>query len=81
MSLFEKIFGSYSAKELARIEPIKQKVLDLDEEYQGLSDESLKHKTIEFRERLEKGDVTRTKQNEEEATYCSMLTKKDGEIN
>ena len=32
-------------------------------------------------ERLEKGDVTRTKQNEEEATYCSMLSKKDGEIN
>ena len=56
MSLFEKIFGSYSKKELSRIEPIKQRVLDLDEEYQGLSDESLKHKTIEFRERLEKGE-------------------------
>ena len=56
MSLFDKIFGSYSAKELARIEPIKQKVLDLDEEYQGLSDESLKHKTVEFRERLANGE-------------------------
>ena len=56
MSLFDKIFGSYSAKELARIEPIKQKVLDLDEEYQGLSDESLKHKTVKFRERLANGE-------------------------
>ena len=56
MSLFDKIFGSYSAKELARIEPIKQKVLDLDEEYQGLSDESLKAKTVEFRQRLADGE-------------------------
>ena len=34
MGLFEKIFGSYSEKELAKIEPIKKRVLDLDEEYQ-----------------------------------------------
>lgn len=32
-------------------------------------------------EKIENGTETRTKQNEEEATHCSMLSKKDGEIN
>ena len=57
MGLFDKIFGSYSEKELAKIEPIKKKVLDLDEEYQGLSDAALKAKTKEFRERLANGET------------------------
>ena len=57
MSFLDRIFGSYSEKELAKIEPIKKKVLDLDEEYQGLSDASLKAKTGEFRERLAKGET------------------------
>ena len=57
MSFLDRIFGSYSEKELAKIEPIKKKVLDLDEEYQGLSDASLKAKTVEFRERLAKGET------------------------
>ena len=57
MSLFDRIFGSYSERELAKIEPIKQAVLDLDEEYQSLSDASLKAKTAEFRARLEKGET------------------------
>ena len=30
MSFLDRIFGSYSEKELAKIEPIKKKVLDLD---------------------------------------------------
>ncbi|MBQ8921841.1 MAG: preprotein translocase subunit SecA [Oscillospiraceae bacterium] len=57
MGLFEKIFGSYSEKELAKIEPIKKRVLDLDEEYQGLSDTALKAKTKEFKERLANGET------------------------
>ena len=57
MSLFDRIFGSYSEKELAKIEPIKQRVLDLDEEYQSLSDTALKGKTAEFKERLENGET------------------------
>ena len=57
MSFLDRIFGSYSEKELAKIEPIKKKVLDLDEEYQGLSDASLKAKTGEFRERLANGET------------------------
>jgi len=60
MSFISRIFGSYSTKELARIEPIKNKVLDLDEEYQKLSDAELKAKTQEFRDRLEVGETLDT---------------------
>ena len=57
MGIFSKLFGSYSTRELARIEPIKQKVLALDEEYTALSDAELKGKTQEFRDRLENGET------------------------
>lgn len=57
MGIFSKLFGSYSTRELARIEPIKQKVLALDEEYTALSDVELKGKTQEFRDRLESGET------------------------
>ena len=57
MSLLDKIFGNYSKKELARIKPIMQKVLDLDEEYQKLSDADLKAKTEEFKKRLSDGET------------------------
>ena len=60
MSFISRIFGSYSTKELARIEPIKNKVLDLDEEYQKLSDTELKAKTQEFKDRLEVGETLDT---------------------
>ena len=59
MGLFGNIFGAngYSKRELKRIEPIKNKILALDEEYQALSDEELKAKTLEFKDRLEEGDT------------------------
>ena len=57
MGFFSKVFGSYSTRELARIEPIKNKVLDLEEEYKALSDAELKEKTVEFRDRLETGET------------------------
>ncbi len=56
MGLIDKIFGSYSKKELARIEPIKQAVLDLDEEYSKLSEKELKGKTQVFRDRIAAGE-------------------------
>ncbi|MBQ9110794.1 MAG: preprotein translocase subunit SecA [Oscillospiraceae bacterium] len=58
MGILTTIFGSYSAKELKRIEPIKDKVLALEEEYKALSDAELKEKTFEFRERLNEGTAT-----------------------
>ena len=59
MGLFKNIFGpnAYSNRELKRIEPIKNKVLELDEEYSELSDAELKAKTAEFKERLEDGET------------------------
>ena len=56
MGILTAIFGSYSAKELARIEPIKNKVLALEEEYKKLSDAELKEKTVEFKERVKEGE-------------------------
>ena len=58
MGILTSIFGSYSAKELSRIEPIKNKVLALEEEYKALSNAELKEKTYEFRERLADGSDT-----------------------
>lgn len=57
MGIFERIFGSYSKKELARIEPIKNKVLDLEDEYKSMSDATLKERTVKFRERLSNGET------------------------
>ncbi len=56
MGLIEKIFGSYSKKELVRIEPIKEAVLALDEEYSKLSEHELKEKTKIFKERIADGE-------------------------
>ena len=53
MKLFDKIFGNYSKKELARIEPIKNKVLELEEKYAAMSDSELRAQTQKFKERLE----------------------------
>ena len=55
MGLFQAIFGNYSEKELKRVEPLKQKVLALEEEYRALSDDELRAKTEEFKERIEAG--------------------------
>ena len=55
MSLVDKIFGTFSDKELKKIRPIADKVLALDNEYGALSEEALKGKTAEFKERLRKG--------------------------
>ncbi|MCI5752039.1 MAG: preprotein translocase subunit SecA [Oscillospiraceae bacterium] len=56
MGLLDGLFGNYSKRELKKIEPIKDKVLALDEEYTNLSETELKGKTKEFKERLEGGE-------------------------
>ncbi len=68
MGIFSKVFGSYSTRELARIEPLKKKVLELDEEFQELSDADLKEKNNEFRERLEDGESLESMEAEALAT-------------
>ena len=57
MNLFKALFGNYSEKEIKRILPLQTKVLALEEEYKALSDEALKAKTAEFKERLIKGET------------------------
>jgi len=57
MGLFKKLFGDYSAKELKRIDPIVQKVLSYEEEYKALSDDELRGKTQEFKNRLSCGET------------------------
>ena len=57
MSFFEKIFGTFSDKELKKIRPLADKVLSLESEMQSLSDEALQGKTLEFRDRLSKGET------------------------
>ena len=57
MSFFEKLFGSFSDKELKRINPLKDKVLALEPQMAKLTDDELKAKTTEFKERLAKGET------------------------
>ena len=57
MSFFEKLFGSFSDKELKRINPLKDKVLALEPGMAKLTDDELKAKTTEFKERLAKGET------------------------
>ncbi len=56
MRIFKNIFGSYSEREIKRIEPIVKKVLSYEEEFKRLTDEQLKAKTAEFKERISLGE-------------------------
>ena len=57
MGLLDKLFGTYSDREVKRIQPLVNQINDLEPEFKKLSDEELQHKTIEFKERLEKGET------------------------
>ena len=57
MSALTKIFGTHSERELKRIYPIVDKVESYREAMGALSDEELKNKTKEYKERLEKGET------------------------
>ncbi|MFU0824843.1 preprotein translocase subunit SecA [Clostridium sp.] len=55
MGLFDKIFGTYSDRELKKIIPIVNKVMSYEEDFEKLSDEELRNKTFEFKEMLKNG--------------------------
>jgi len=57
MGFISKIFGTRSQRELKKIRPLVDKILSLEEEYKALSEEALRGKTAEFKERLEKGET------------------------
>ena len=57
MGLIQKIFGTYSQRELKSIYPIADKIEALEEEYRALTDEQLQAKTPEFKQRLQQGET------------------------
>ncbi len=57
MGIFAKLFGTRSDREIKKIMPTVQKILDLEEEYKALSEEQLRAKTAEFKERLAQGET------------------------
>ena len=57
MGLFDKLFGTRSQRELKKIQPIVDKILALETEYKNLSEDALKAKTPEFKERLANGET------------------------
>ena len=57
MGIMEKVFGTHSEREVKRILPIVDKIEALEPEYSKLSDEALKAKTTEFKNRLKNGET------------------------
>ena len=57
MSLVEKLFGSFSDRELKKINPITKKVLALETKYQPMSDAELQAQTPALKERLANGET------------------------
>ena len=57
MKLLEKIFGTYSSREIKRILPIVDKIEAIEEDLKKLSDDELRAKTDEFKNRLKSGET------------------------
>ena len=57
MGLFDKLFGTRSQREIKKIQPTVDKILALEDTYKNLSEEALRGKTGEFKERLAKGET------------------------
>ncbi|MGN0558229.1 MAG: preprotein translocase subunit SecA [Acutalibacteraceae bacterium] len=58
MSFMKIFFGDYSKKELKRIKPICNQVLELEDKYAGMSEQELKNQTNILKDRLAKGETT-----------------------
>ena len=57
MGLFTKLFGTRSEREVKKLEPLVDRVMELEEPYKALSDDELKGKTQEFKDRLAAGET------------------------
>ena len=77
MNIIEKIFGTHSENELKRIYPIVDRIEALGPEMEALSDEELRGKTKEFKERLENGKTylmeLSVKQNDKTIRYFTRV--------
>ena len=58
MGLLKALFGDYSKKEIKRIKPTLNKILELEETYAEMSEEELKKQTDILKDRLAKGETT-----------------------
>ena len=57
MGLFTKLFGTYSSRELKRIDPLAKAVLELEEKYAAFSDSELRAMTDKLKARLSSGET------------------------
>ena len=57
MSIVTKLFGTRSSREVKKIMPLVEKIEALEKEYKALTDEQLKAKTPEFKQRLASGET------------------------
>lgn len=57
MGLLNKVFGTYSERELKKIDGVVEKIISLDDEISKLSDEELRNKTVEFKNRFANGET------------------------
>ncbi len=57
MGIISKLFGSYSEREVKRVQPIVEQINGLRDKMASLSDEELRGKTDEFRERFQNGET------------------------
>ena len=78
MNIFKKLFD-HEYKELKKFNELASNVMALDETYQKLSDEELKNKTDEFKERLKNGETLDDILVEAFATVREMAYRKLGE--
>ena len=56
LTILQKFFGTKNERELKRLQPVVERINSLESEISGLTDEELSRKTLEFKERLEKGE-------------------------
>ncbi len=57
MGLITKLFGTYSQRQIKQIQPTVDKILALEEQYAALSEEELKGKTAQLKEKLAQGQT------------------------
>ncbi|MBQ7404061.1 MAG: preprotein translocase subunit SecA [Lentisphaeria bacterium] len=57
-NVLKAIFGSKAERDVKKVRPLVRKINELEEQYQALSDDQLKAKTQEFKDRLQNGETT-----------------------
>jgi len=60
IGLLKKIFGTKSARDMKKLRPLVERINELEKSYQALTDDQLKAKTPEFKERIKNGETSKT---------------------